>query len=484
MKFTRQASALFLALSVFALIACTPRADPEAPADVDESEPPAGILSNPTVVKQLRQDLLLDLAKWAMPFVSFFANKDALMRDFGVETGTVVYWSKPFGSEVQLLTPNDTSLYFTTQLELFDGPITAEIPAVHESGINFFGSIMNAWQTPLEDVGPRGADEGKGGRYFITPPDYTGRVPHGVIHIQSNTYNVVLGVRVTPRSFDEADLKAAADYGRTMKVYSAEKSETAFFDASGKPHNPLPPYGEYFDLLNREISNEPMLEHDARFYGIMNQFGIKGQSDFRPTPEMEAAVATMIADQRDYFRRDLGAEMFAKARWELPVDLTIEVPSQFSYLVGGEYDWKRRALTYHWAIWGPKYLGAATFYLVAQFDKEGRVLDADKVYKLSVPANVPARQFWSATAYNMDTYSFYRDVHTVAVNSLQEDLTTNEDRTTDVYFAPALPDGVNRGNWIPTGAGTEFFVLFRWYGPQPELFDGSWTMGDLELQID
>ena len=443
-------------------------------------QPP--IMSNPTVVGQLRHDRLVDLANWAMPYVSFFANKDALIRDFGAEPGTVVYWSEPFGSEVQMLTPNDTSLYFTTQLELFDGPVTVEVPPVHENGLSFFGSIMNAWQTPLEDIGPGGADEGKGGRYFITAPDSHGEVPDGAIHIESSTYNVVLGFRVTPLSFDAADLAVATDYGRTMQVYSAGKPDTVFFDATGMGHNALPPYDTYFELLNREIATEPKLIHDTRFHRIMDQFGIGGQPDFEATAEMKAAVSTMIADQREYFRRDMGSEMFPDSHWELPVDLTIEVPSQFSYLDGGEYDWKRRSLTYHWAIWGPKYLGDATFYLVAQFDKQGRVLDADKTYRLSVPANVPARQFWSATVYSMDTYAFYPNVHTVAVNSLQTDLLTNQDGTTDVYFAPSLPSGVNPGNWVPTRAGTEFFLLFRWYGPQPALFSGAWTMGDLEPQ--
>ena len=445
---------------------------------MSEDSPP--IMSNPTVAGQLRHDLLVGLAKWAMPFVSFFANKDALIRDFGVETGTVVYWSEPFGSEVQLLTPNDTSLYFTTQLELFDGPVTVEIPPVHDSGINFFGTIMNAWQTPLEDVGLRGADQGRGGGYFITPPGYGGTVPDGVIHVESTTYNVVLGVRVTPRSFEAADLKMATEYGRTMKVTSATRPDTVFFDAVGRGHNALPPYPAYFELLNREVGNEPRLDHDTRFHRLMEQFGIDGGTDFTASAEMKAAVSTMITDLRDYFRRDMGSEMFPDSRWELPVDLTIEVPTQFSYLSGGEYDWKRRALTYHWAIWAPKHLGAATFYLLAQYDTQGRVLDADATYKLKVPANVPAGQFWSATVYSMNTYSFYPDTHTVAVNSLQPDLEANPDATTDVYFAPALPDGVNHGNWIPTAPGSEFFVLFRWYGPKPELFNGTWTMGDPE----
>jgi hypothetical protein len=30
------------------------------------------------------------------------------------------------------------------------------------------------------------------------------------------------------------------------------------------------------------------------------------------------------------------------------------------------------------------------------------------------------------------------------------------------------------------GAGEDFFLLFRLYGPGEALFDGSWTLGDVE----
>jgi hypothetical protein len=58
------------------------------PAAASEKPP---IMANPTVVQQLRHDLLVQTAKWAMPVVSFFANKQAMIEDFGIETGTVVY---------------------------------------------------------------------------------------------------------------------------------------------------------------------------------------------------------------------------------------------------------------------------------------------------------------------------------------------------------------------------------------------------------
>ena len=36
----------------------------------------------------------------------------------------------------------------------------------------FNGSIINGWQTALEDIGPGGVDKGKGGKYLILPPGY------------------------------------------------------------------------------------------------------------------------------------------------------------------------------------------------------------------------------------------------------------------------------------------------------------------------
>ena len=50
------------------------------------------------------------------------------------------------------------------------------------------GSVDDAWQTALEDVGPAGVDKGKGGKYLILPPGYKDKVPDGYIALPSPTY--------------------------------------------------------------------------------------------------------------------------------------------------------------------------------------------------------------------------------------------------------------------------------------------------------
>jgi hypothetical protein len=444
-----------------------------------QQEPKPPIMNNPIVVQEIGIEMLEDIAKWAMPAVSFFNTKYAMEKDFKAPTGTTVYWSKPFADEVQLLTPNDTSLYFTTQHDMSDGiPVVVEIPP-NQDGLNVFGSIMNAWQTPIEDVGRFGIDAGEGGVYFITPPGYEGEIPENVIHRESSTFNVVTGFRITPKSFTDKDLAAAAKYGKMAKSYQLG-SEATFKDVSGIYHNPLPNYDvSFFDQVDYVLQAEPLLAHDARFHEMAKQFGLGSGSHNISVETGNMVMANVKTELLEFFRTGIGHPMFKGANWQLPVDITKEAVTQFTYLHGNEYDWQRRALTFHWAIWAPKYLGAGTFYTVNQFDADNQVYDGGETYVLSVPKDVPAATFWSTTVYSTDTFSFYSDVHTVALNSLQSDLEVNKDGTVDVYFAPTLPEGVNHGNWIPTKEGTEWMTLFRWYSPTPELFNGEWTMGNI-----
>jgi hypothetical protein len=67
-----------------------------------------------------------------------------------------------------------------------------------------------------------------------------------------------------------------------------------------------------------------------------------------------------------------------------------------------------------------------------------------------------------------------------SVNSNQKALQKNKDGSVDIYFGPKAPKG-HETNWIPTNKDRRFFLLFRCYGPQPGLFDGSFELNDIEL---
>ena len=123
-------------------------------------------------------------------------------------------------------------------------------------------------------------------------------------------------------------------------------------------------------------------------------------------------------------------------------------------------------------------LGGGTFYLGGLRDKDGETLNGTDTYKLRVPADTPAEDFWSAIVYSMKTKGFMEDVERVGLSSQVIDtMQKNNDGSVDVYFAPKTPEGMV-SNWIPTGE--DFFLLFRLYGPKEGWLQSGWKLGDIE----
>ena len=106
------------------------------------------------------------------------------------------------------------------------------------------------------------------------------------------------------------------------------------------------------------------------------------------------------------------------------------------------------------------------------------MFDGASSYRLSVPPDTPAGDFWSVIAYSMETKGFIEDAETVGLSSLDaEKLQAHDDGSIDVYFGPEPPAGP-RSNWIPTGQA--FFLIFRFYGPEKPLFEKTWQLPDVE----
>ena len=100
----------------------------------------------------------IDAAIWAMPLMNYKFWMDSL-ADNGVGPNDVGYNSKVQDWRFQTATPNNTTPYIHAYWNLEDGPVVFEMPPSVE-GIGIFGTIMDAWQRPLEDVGAKGRDRG------------------------------------------------------------------------------------------------------------------------------------------------------------------------------------------------------------------------------------------------------------------------------------------------------------------------------------
>ena len=94
------------------------------------------------------------------------------------------------------------------------------------------------------------------------------------------------------------------------------------------------------------------------------------------------------------------------------------------------------------------------------------LLDGSNTYRLRVPPDVPAKQFWAVTVYDLETAGFIRESPRVELNSFDENVVVNDDGSVDVYFGPSALEA-QRSNWVYTAPGKHWFAAFRFYGPLP-----------------
>ena len=112
-------------------------------------------------------------------------------------------------------------------------------------------------------------------------------------------------------------------------------------------------------------------------------------------------------------------------------------------------------------------------------DANGELLRGKNTYRLHVPPNVPAKQYWALTVYDLATAGFIRESSRLKIDSYDEKVQKNADGSVDIYFGPAVPAG-KEANWIYTEIGKPWFSFFRFYGPGKAVADKTWQLPDIE----
>jgi hypothetical protein len=98
---------------------------------------------------------------------------------------------------------------------------------------------------------------------------------------------------------------------------------------------------------------------------------------------------------------------------------------------------------------------------------------------LHVPANPPAKLFWSVTVYDTDQRVLIGNGKGIADKSSRQDPVKNADGSVDIYVGPYAPAG-KEANWIPSVRDKAWFALFRLYGPLQSYFDHAFALPDFE----
>jgi hypothetical protein len=426
-------------------------------------------------------------AIWAMPAVALVDFKKATIRDLGGTINDVVYLTSPFDSKHGFITANDVTAYGWGNISTAKGPVVLVVPAASEK-VSYFGSIVNAWQQPLEDIGPPpGADKGKGGKYLLLPPGYEGDIPDGYIVIQSDTIRI--GFAFRPRLYKGATDADAAKYAQTIKIYylseAANPPATTYLEATPKPYDSLPVYDyTFFQDMNDLIQNNPVRPQDKAMVSLLKSLGIEKGKPFKPNEEQKRAMNEGLKLAYDYMYslfttpgKAVSPLWKGKSQWQMWNFPEGQPEAGFPYETDEQLFIDERAGIYYFVTYLPKYLGGGTFYLTGIMDSSGDLFNGKDSYKLNVPKYVPAKDFWSVIVYSMASKGFVRNAPRVGLSSRNTDtMQVNADGSYDVYFSPKAPKG-KEANWIPTGE--DFFLLFRLYGPESKDFFKTWSLGDV-----
>lgn len=414
-----------------------------------------------------------------VPGASMVALRQA-NRDVGTVDGTIGIFQDLMDSKSLFLTANTESIYYVTWIDLKNGPIVVESPP------NVLGVVNDFWFRYVADLGNAGPDKGKGGKYLILPPDYKGSVPKGYFVFKSPTYgNLILG-----RGFlTDGSTKAAVDSIKgKMRVYPLSEAgkphAPRFVELSGREMNTVHANDfKFYEELDQIVQEEPENSYGPDMMGIFNAIGLVKGKPFAPDDRMKkiltdsVAIGNAVARSIDFRNRDAEARIYPDRHWNTPF-----IGGSYQWLTkGGARNFDARTMFYYAATVNTPAMavampGIGSQYASVNIDAAGSPFDGSKTYRLHVPANVPAKDFWSVVAYDTQTRSMLQTDQQFPSLSSQKDLKTNADGSTDIVFSPTKP--ADNPNWIQTIPGKSWFTIFRLYGPLEPWFDKSWKLED------
>ena len=436
----------------------------------------------PLVFDELDYQLACQAYLWSLPLVSYAQWQVQHRVVFGATDYDLVHYVT-YRDRLGLITANATTPYILNFIDLSQtGPLVVELPPGPTAG-----GLSDFWQRECGILGEMGPDQGRGGKHLIVPPGQDPPDVDGSFYVhQASGMNVMFGFRTLDP--DPQRSQALVDGIRITPFDGRPASATRILSPAGRAWNGDQPRGlDYWVRLHDIYQREIVDERDRFYLAMLRQLGIEKGKPFEPDTRLTRILTTataageLMAQANSFAKRFPDALYWPDRRWDLVTQL------DHSDQRGPYYDqlleraaWFYEAVSFSEAM-KSQTRGAGQAYLGTYTDAAGDWLDGARNYTLHVPADPPAKLFWSVTVYDIDTRCLIdNEQQRGDRGSRDADLACNPDGSVDVYFGPAALRG-RESNWIQTIPGQHWFSYFRFYGPLESYFDRSWKLGDITL---
>ncbi len=361
-----------------------------------------------------------------------------------------------------------------------------------ESPPNVLGIVDDFWFRYVADLGNAGPDRGRGGKFLFLPPDYEGEKPEGYYVYQSSTYgNILLWRGFAVKGDPKPAVDSIKKHARVYPLSQAGNPRNArFVNVSGRAFNTIHANDfTFYEEVAQVVQEEPNGALDPETLGLLASIGIEKGKPFAPDARMKKILTEAVAVGNATARATLFAPR-NRALYIYPDDPESHWKTAF---VGGSHGFLRqegvrdldgRTLFFYYATMVTpamtrKMVGAGSQYAIGDRDATGNSLDGSKTYKLTLPPDPPAKDFWSIVVYDNQTRSMLQSTKFPSLNS-QRGVEPNADGSFDIYFGPNAPAG-KESNWIETIPRKGWNMLLRLYGPLEPWFDKTWRPGEIEL---
>ncbi|TRX61481.1 DUF1254 domain-containing protein [Carboxylicivirga sp. M1479] len=413
----------------------------------------------------------------------------------GNNLNKVMIMDKLMDSKPLFLTGNTSTLYAMPNFDLKKyGPTVLEVPP------GMLGALNDAWFRYIADVGPFGQDKGKGGKYLVLPPGYEGEIPEGYFIVKSPTYKIWTLLRTSIADGVDVTAKRVKE---GLKMYALSQKDNPpkmeWISGSNKAWNTVHTNDySFYEHVAEVIHYEPIDFISPEIRGLLASIGIEKGKPFAPDARMKriltdaVAIANATARSIVWYPRTSGSvdnmngiQVYPgqNSAWQMGwVDKNVFFSGKDGFTMNSDarvmFHYPFTVVTPAMAVTIP---GKGSDYAIALVDADKLPFDGSKVYKLNVPANPPAKDFWAATVYDAQTRSqLQTDQKFPTLGSQSDGIKLNEDGSCDLYFAPESPEGYEN-NWIQTIPGKSWFVVFRMFGPEQEWIDKEWRPSEVEL---
>ncbi|MGH9484081.1 MAG: DUF1254 domain-containing protein [Terriglobales bacterium] len=377
--------------------------------------------------------------------------------------------------------PNADTLYSIAWLDLGKEPIVFSHP---DMGKRYFMFPMYSLWMPVVETPSSRTTSGKAANFLVTGPGWSGQVPAGMTEIKSPTRYIVILGRIYANGTDadytavnalQAELKLTplSIFGKAYTYQAPPVDPNPGYSMTDKPQTVIlgMSAADYFNRMARLMGSiAPPAREDAPMLARMARIGIVPGQKFDPaklSPAMQASLKDLphkTLVQIEAHREEIGVHVNG---WVIARDL-----GQF----GTDYMKRAVVAAFGW----PSNLDKDAVYPYAETDSTGQPLNGAHAYTVTFPAGQtpPVSGFWSITMYEIDKgWWFAPNPLNKFTVSARDNLKTNADGSTTLYFQNQSPGADKQSNWLPAPKG-DFLLMLRMYWPKegdPSILNGSWA---------